>query len=132
VKIKVADNNLTRIWDALECANGKAKKHTALPGDVFALATRAEESLTKSGLPVRDRAGAEVIWHGAGPAANAYGYKMTRTRLALTRGRDSWFLTGLDRVGVSPRQNELYRIAISPGQHDRIVATTLRTFEVRG
>jgi hypothetical protein len=131
MKIKVTDDALLPISDALDRANGKAQKHTALPGDIFALAARAEESLISSGLPTRERAGAEVIWHGAGPTANAYGYRMTRTRVILSRGRNNWFLTGLERVGVYPRQSELYRITISPAQRERVVATALRSYQIR-
>lgn len=131
MKIKVTDDNLTKIWDALDRANGKAKAHVALPGDVFALATKAEESLSSRGLSARDRAGAQVVWHGGGASALAYRYKMTRTRITLIRGAKDWFLTDVARVGVYPRQGEHYRISISPAQRDRIVRTALHSFEVR-
>jgi hypothetical protein len=131
VKIKVTDENLTKIWDALDRSNGKARKNTALPGDVFALAERAEQSLADSGLPLREHSGTEVRWHAAGATANAYGYRMLRTRISLTRGTKGWFLTGLERVELPPRQNEFYRLVISPAQRERIVAAALATFEVR-
>ncbi len=131
MKIKVTDDNLTKIWEALDGANGKAKKHVALPGDVFALATKAEQTLSRSGLPVRARVGAKVVWHGAGPPVLAYRYKMARTCITLTRGAKGWFMTDARRVGVYPKQTEHYRISISPAQRDRIVATALRTFEIR-
>lgn len=131
MQIKVSDGNLTRLWEALERANGKAQKHTALPGDIFALAAKAEESLTNSGIPVRERVGAEVVWHGAGPTAKAYGYKMTRTRIELTRRKTGWFMTGAERVGVYPRQSELYRITIGRAQRDRVIAAALRGYQVR-
>ncbi len=38
MKIKVIDKNLQKIQDALDRTNGEAQKHTALPGDIFALA----------------------------------------------------------------------------------------------
>jgi len=131
VKIKIVDENLTKIWDALDRANGKAQTNTALPGDIFALANRAEASLIASGLPARDRSGSEVAWRAGGPSANAYSYKMLRTRITLTRGTESWFLNGLERVGVYPRQSELYRITISMAQRQRIVAMALAAFQVR-
>ena len=131
MKIKVTDDNLTKIWDALDEANGNAKKHVALPGDVFGLAIKAEQSLSLSGLPVRARVGARVVWHGAGASALAYRYKMARTRITLTRGVKGWFMTDVQRVRVHPKQSEHYRISISTAQRDRIVATALRTFEVR-
>lgn len=129
MKIKIVDENLTKIWDALDRANGKAQTNTALPGNIFAL--RAETSLIASGLPARDRSGSEVAWRGGGPSANAYTYKMLRTRITLTRGTESWFLTGLERVGVYPHQSELYRITISPAQRQRIVTVALAPFQVR-
>jgi hypothetical protein len=131
VKIKVTDENLTKIWDALDRANGEARKNAALPGDIFALANRAEASLIASGLPTRGRSGCEVVWHAGGPSANAYSYKMLRTRITLTRGTESWFLTGLERIGVYPRQSELYRITISPAQRQRSVAVALTAFQAR-
>lgn len=70
--IKATDDNLTKLWDALDEANGNAKKHVALPGDVFGLATKAEESLSSCGLPARERVGAQVVWHGAGASVLAY------------------------------------------------------------
>ncbi len=63
---KATDDILSKLWDALDEANGNAKKHVALPGDVFGLATKAEESLSSCGLPARERVGAQVVWHGAG------------------------------------------------------------------
>lgn len=131
MRIKVADDNLTEIWDVLDETNGNAKKHVALPGDVFAVATKAEESLSSRGLTARERVGAQVVWHGAGASALAYRYKMVRTRITLTRGTKDWFLTDVKRVGVYPKQGEHYRISISPAQRDRIVAAALLTFEVR-
>jgi hypothetical protein len=131
VKIKVTDDNLTKIWDALDGANGNATKHVALPGDVFALASKAEESLSRSGLSMRARVGAKVVWHGAGASALAYRYKMARTSITLTRGARGWFMTDVRRVGVHPKQAEQYRISISIVQRDRIVAAALRAFEVR-
>jgi len=131
VKINVIDKNLQKIQNALDHANGEAQKHTALPGDIFALANRAEESLIISGLPARNRLGSEVAWHASGASANAYGYRMLRTRVTLTRGSESWFLTTLERIGVYPRQSELYRITISSAQRHRIVAVALAAFQVR-
>lgn len=131
MKIKVVDEHLTKIWDALDRANGKAQTNTALPGNIFALANKAEASLIASGLPARDRSGSEVAWQRGGPSANAYSYKMLRTRITLTRGIESWFLTGLERVGVYPHQSELYRITLSPAERQRIVAVALAAFQVR-
>lgn len=131
MKTKVSDEDLKKIQDALDRTNGDARKYTALPGDIFALANRAEESLRASGLPARDRSGSEVVWHAGGPSTNAYSYKMLRTRITLTRGFESWFLIGLERIGVYPRQSELYRITISSAQRHRIVAVALAVFQVR-
>lgn len=131
MKIKVTDDNLTKLWDALDQANGNAKKHVALPGDIFAVATKAEESLSSSGLPIRERAGAQVVWHGAGAPVLAYRYKMARTQITLTRGAKHWFLTDVKRVGVYPKQGEHYRISISSAQRERMVTAALRTFDVR-
>ncbi|KQT12899.1 hypothetical protein ASG57_08070 [Bradyrhizobium sp. Leaf396] len=125
------DGNVMRLRAALNGANGKAQKHTAVVADILALSNRAERSLIAAGIPGRARAGAEVVWHAAGPMAKAYGYKMTRTYLTLTRGTRDWFLTEVKRVGVYPQQSERYRIGISTAQRDHIVATALRTFEVR-
>lgn len=130
MRIKVTDDNLTKLWDALDEANGSAKRHVALPGDVFALETKAEECLSSRGLPARERVGAQVVWHGGGASTLAYRYKMARTRITLTRGAKDWFLTDVKRVGVYPKQGEHYRISISSAQRDRIVAMPLRTFEV--
>jgi len=131
MKIKVADKCVKKIQDALDHTNRGAHKHTALPSDIFALARRAEDSLIASGLPARDRSGSEVVWHAEGPSTNAYSYKMLRTRITLTRGFENWFLTGLERIGVYPRQSELYRITISSAQRHRIVAVALAAFQVR-
>jgi hypothetical protein len=131
MKIKVADDNLTKIWDALDKANGNAKKRVALPGDVFALATKAEQSLSGSGLPAPARVGATVVWHGAGASALAYRYKMARTCITLTRGAKDWFMTDVQRIGVYPKQGEHFCISISIAQRDHIVATALRSFAVR-
>lgn len=131
MKIKVANDNVTKLWDALDEANKTAKRHVAVPGDVFALATKAEESLNSRGVPARQRVGAQVVWHGAGAPVIAYRYKIIRTRITLTRGAKSWLTTDVKRVGAYPKQREHYRISITPAQRDRIVVAALRSFEVR-
>ena len=131
MRIKVTDDNQERLKAALDSANGNAWRHAAAPRHVQNLAVRAEETLKASGLPAWARVGAEVVWHGAGASALAYRYKMARTQITLTRGAKHWFLTDAKRVGVSPKRSEHYRISISSAQRDRIIATALRTFEVR-
>jgi len=131
MRIKVTDDNHEQIKAALDSANGNSQRHTATPRDVQNLAARAEETLKASGLPASARMGAKVIWRGAGASALAYRYMMARTCITLTRGGKHWYLTDAKRVGVSPKRSEHYRICISAAQRDRIVATALRTFEVR-
>lgn len=131
MKIKVNEDNLTKLGKALDKANGAATKHVAVPANILALASKAEDSLDSSGLPITRRVGVQAIWHAAGASTLAYRYKMTRTRITLTRGTKYWFLTKVDRVGVHPQQREHYRIIISSAQRDRVVAEALRSFDVR-
>lgn len=131
MKIKLTDDNLAKLWDALDKANKTARKHVALPGDVFGLAVRAEASLSNRGVPAKQRAGAQVVWHADGAHALAYRYKMTRTCITLTRGAKHWFMTDVKRVDTYPKQREHYRMSISAAQRDRIVAHVLHSFDVR-
>jgi hypothetical protein len=131
MKIKVSDANVERLEAELNRANGKSKKNTATAIDVILTAERAERNLEHSGVPVRERNGAEVTWNPAGPQARAYGFKMTRTRLKLLRCSKDWFLTDAHPHGVHPRQPEFFSIAVSPAQHDRIVKDALVGYRLR-
>lgn len=131
MKIKIVDDNITKLGAALDQANGHALKNVALVGDIFALADRAERSLTDRGLPIRERTGTEAAWPAKGPVARAYRYKMQRTLLTVQRGSRGWFLTGVQRISAYPQQGEHYQITISDRQRDRIVAAALTSFHVR-
>lgn len=133
MRIEIIRGNEQQLAAALKKANGRATKNTATVADVFRLAERAELQLDIDELPVSHRAGIEATWCGRGPAAKAYGYRMTRTRLTIRRGhRDrGWYLTCPDRAQVYPRQPEKFDIRINCEQRDWIIRHVLAPYSVR-
>lgn len=126
--ILINPNNATALEAALAKANGRAAKHTATAADVFGLAERAELHLDIDLLPKSRRPGAEVAWHAKGPFAQAYRYRMTRTKLSIRRGRKGWYLIGAQRVHLYPGQRELFHFMISVAQRDMIISRTLAPY----
>lgn len=120
---------------ALEATLAKVNKlataNTAKVADVLRLADRAELQLDIDELPKSRRPGAEAVWHGRGPWAQSYGYKMIRTKLIARRGRKGWYLVGAERVSLYPGASECFYLTINPSQRDWIVQHTMSPYAVR-
>ena len=131
MRILITSNNERHLAAALGEANGLARKNTATVANVFAVAERAELQLDIDELPKTRRLGAEAVWHGSGPWARAYGYKMTRTKLTIRRGVKGWYLVGAERISLYPGESECFYVLISAAQRDWIIQHVLTPYAVR-
>lgn len=114
---------------ALDAANGKATAFTVhYANDIYHLLLQAERYLADNGIPVSDRAGATVTMTPAGPSANAYKNAAISPRVALARSGTGWYLTGVERVDVWPRNPKKFAVTISDRAADALVRRTLAAF----
>lgn len=131
MRILIISSNERDLAAALAKVNGGARKNTATVANVFAVAERAEMLLDIDELPKSRRLGAEAVWHGSGPLARAYSYKMTRTKLTIRRGAKGWYLVGAERISLYPGEGECFYVLISPGQRDWIIQHVLTPYALR-
>lgn len=112
---------------ALAAVNGRATAFRVTAwGDVLALADRAEEALTKRGVPLVLLRGARLSYRCAGPAAGAYKYSTKASVLTLERGSAEWYLTSVSVDTVWPKTPESFRLQVSTAARDSIIAHALR------
>lgn len=109
----------------LNDVNGRAIAFTVYaPMMVVEAARRAERYLADHGVPVSDRGGAKVSYRPAGPTAKSYQYGAVSTQIRLRRRSGTapvWYLDGVERVTVYPRNPERLAVEISdPAMHNLV------------
>lgn len=95
MKIKIAEENRSRIEDALKAVNGKATQHTFTTfEEVHGIAQEADRRLLAM-LPKAMHKGARLsAWSGE-PVAKKYKYARVGTVATIERGVGAWFLVCL-------------------------------------
>ena len=112
---------------ALQAVNGKANSFTIRHlFDIAEIAKRAEATL--DALPRSQRPGVTLTYTPAGPTAAAYKYGAVSTELKLARTVGGWYLTGVERTTVYPREKERLDIHITGEQADIVTAKALNPF----
>ena len=103
--MKINIKNPSKIYPALEKVNGRATSFTIRKAEtVLRVAERAEAQL--NALPKPDRVGAVAFYTPAGPTANSYKWGAASTQITLERFPTGWFLIGVERAEVYPKQPE--------------------------
>jgi len=121
--IKLTTENLGKIADALEKANGKASAHTYRnPNAIIVLTETAENSLAALGLNKRDRAGAAAVYQSGEELPSAYKYHATTTTVTLLRRPGGWYLVKAYASQLWPRQKPCNRITLTSAQDAAAVA----------
>jgi len=111
------------IRDALDAVNGAATSFTVFsPAEILNLLVRAEKYLVNEQIPFSDQAGTKVTFRPEGPRANAYRRSAISTEVTISRTGKGWYLTGVERVDVWPRNPEKFAVMIS----DRAIANALK------
>lgn len=103
----------------LNKVNGRAKAFAVQTfSEIKDIATRAEEMLEERLVPASYRPGSILTYRPAGPFASSYGDPVRSTEITLTRGRDAWFLIGIERIRLRPGDLERKRLAITSEAQD--------------
>ncbi len=102
MKIKITEQNLDAIQQALDAVNGRSLAHTYGAQDVLRLAQCAEAQLAKLKIATRARSGARLNATSGDKLPNSYKGRVNRTVVTLTRGARDWFLTGACMIGAWP------------------------------
>lgn len=114
--MKINLTHIDKIQRALDAVNGRATAHTITqPLDIQALASRAEKSLCKMGLPKKMWPRVRVTFSPSGPG-KAYmrrGRFIATTRVVIERGASGWFLTSCERRETWADAKEEYSIRVS-------------------
>ena len=127
MKIKITEKNRAKIEAALAAVNGKARAHTIDDYDqVQDIALATEVKLF--GVAQKERIGTEVLYTKSGPHAAAYKFNTISTRIALYRGSTGWFLTGVKRDEVRPKQAERWVVKITRETEAALVKAALAPF----
>ena len=129
MKIKIEGKNVDKITAALDAAQGKASTRILFAGAVSALATIAEEQLDRLDIPKKYRQGATVIFFEAG-LPNAYKYRAETTRLDIERGKSAWYLVGVSRITIYPREKGVCRLQLTEQQLDLIMSEYKKGIEL--
>ena len=131
MKLKIAQQNATKIYEALASVNGKASSFTVSSHSaVAAYAAAVEKMLEQSQLPKDERGGVVAQIRPPGPSANAYKYAAKSTSIRIERGSKAWFLVGVSATTVYPKQPESVAVTISPAQRDTIARKALADYRV--
>lgn len=131
MKLKIAQQNATKIYDALASVNGKAVSFTiSTYSAVAAYAAAVENMLEQSQLLKAERGGVVAQIRPSGPSASAYKYAAKSTTIRLERGPKDWFLVGVSETTVYPRHTESVAVTISPAQRDTIARKALADYRV--
>ena len=131
MKIKIAQQNATKIYEALASVNGKAVSFTiSTYSAVAAYAAAAEKMLEQSQLPKAERGGVVAQIRPAGPSASAYKYAAKSTTIRIERGPTYWFLVGVSETTVYPKEAESIAVTISPAQRDTIARKALAGYRM--
>tara|TARA_R110000822_G_scaffold21722_8_gene68731 strand:+ start:1980 stop:2432 length:453 start_codon:yes stop_codon:yes gene_type:complete len=131
MKIKIAQQNATKIYEALAAVNGKALSFTISSySAVAAYAAAVETMLEQSQLPKAERNGVVAQIRPSGPSASAYKYPARSTTIRLERGPKDWFLVGASETTVYPREAKSIAVTISPAQRDTIAQKALAGYRM--
>ena len=131
MKIKVAQQNATKIYEALAAVNGKAVSFTiSSHSAVAAYAAAVEKLLEQSQLPKAERGGVVAQIRPSGPSASAYKYPAKSTTIRIERGPKDWFLVGVSETTVYPKEAESIAVTISPAQRDTIARQALADYRL--
>ena len=129
MKIKIDSKNIDKITAALDEVQGKANARILFAGAVSALAHIAEEQLDRLDIPKKYRQGATVIFYEAG-LPSAYKYRAETTRLDIERGKSAWYLVGVSRITIYPREKGICRLQLTEQQLNIIMAEYKKGIEL--
>ncbi len=121
------------ITEALHAVNGRASSFAiTLGSEVRAYARDVQAKLDNAGIPQADQVGTTATITPSGPTAKAYKYAAAATRITLLRGvKGAWYLTGIERVEVYPKQPGRCYVTISPAARDAVIRHAMAPFAVR-
>jgi hypothetical protein len=121
------------VMDALRAVNGRASSFAiTLGSEVRREAEWVEKKLDSAGIPQAERVGTVATITAAGPSAKAYKYTAAGTRITLLRGvKGAWYLTGVERVEIYPKQPSRADIVISEAARDAVYRHAMAPFSVR-
>ena len=128
MKIKIT--NTAKIDEALRAVNGKARSFTVQAADIHALSIAAEAKMARGGLTQKARVGAVLTHRPAGPSANSYRYAAISTKIELTKTTGGWWLTGVERASVWPKESAQSVVSVSQTVADTIALNSLDGFRV--
>ena len=95
MKIKISNENLVKLDEAIHAANGRATAHTLNRSTLLQWVEAAERRLSELGIPKVARRGAVARRRSGGSVPNCYEYPRIRTTATVERGGSAWYLTAI-------------------------------------
>lgn len=109
--MKIGIDDTMKIDEALKGVNGNATTFTVnSPYKVGQLAVHADNVLACAGITDAEANGTFATFRPAGPWANAYKNSAISTLLTIKKSRGKWYLIGVERVPVYPRNPERFHV----------------------
>ncbi len=130
MKIKITQQNETKINAAFNSLNGKAQSHTANASEVFELATAMENKLSELQIAKKDRSGAKASGMSGGAVPHAYKWQRAVNVYHIERGEEAWFLVKIIKTEIygSARSDIL---SLTPSQRDIAISKFTAQFSVQ-
>jgi hypothetical protein len=112
--------------------NGRAASHTLARGDLLMLASRAEKTLTGSGVPKSLWRGVRVIYQPAGPGKSyaRKGRHVMTNRAVLEYRAGGWALVQFDKIEGWADCGETFLLHVSEAVLERVRAEAVKAYAV--
>jgi hypothetical protein len=129
MRIKICQENRSKIDAVFVNINGKSCAHTADDQDVIVLATAMELQMNALQIAKKDRAGATATSMSGSNVPTAYKYSRIVNGFRIERGSSDWFLVAVSRHDVWGNA-EKSRLSLTPAQRDIAIAKFSAQFSV--
>ncbi|MFD1006776.1 hypothetical protein [Oceanisphaera ostreae] len=113
--MKINVNDEKTVKNQLDEIQGKSRVNLLCSSEVKRLSVLAQDKLDES-LPKNKQKGAKYIFCASGPWANSYKYSQGATRIEITKGSASWFITRIHRVDLWSKTPGVSCIVLSDAQ----------------
>jgi hypothetical protein len=122
--------HVAQLGDARAMIGEKCSAHGFHPSKYTFLAAceRAEATMAKAGLHLRERVGAMLKVESGAPVAKSYKYTRRGQLATLVRGAKDWRLVSIERCELSPHEGGTERVHLMQAQRDTVASVAVGKF----
>lgn len=131
MKIKIAEENRSRIEYALKAVNGNAAAHAFTTFEELAELARETDKRLLAMLPKSKHKGARLSARSGESVANKYKYTRAGTAVVIERGVDAWFIVSLSACTLFCNSGGERTLLLTKQQDEEAVKRLRSTYQVR-